>query len=84
MSVSILQLKRNQKETDVHGHMTLTLYWLKVISACTSIPDHVTLASSNTGIWPFQSPVISTFHKVWSHMIAYWGNSKIRLRQAVD
>jgi len=32
----------------------------------TSIRDHVTLASSNTEIWPFESPVISTFRKVWS------------------
>ena len=30
----------------------------------TSIPDHVTLASSNTEIWPFESPVISTFREV--------------------
>jgi len=51
----------------------------------TSILDHVTLASSNTKMWAFESHVISTFHKVWSHMIAYWEeNSKIGLRQAVD
>jgi len=32
----------------------------------TSLPDHVTLASisSNSEIWPFESPVISIFHKV--------------------
>jgi len=27
----------------------------------TSMPDHVTLASSNREIWPFESPVTSTF-----------------------
>ena len=32
----------------------------------TSIPDHVTLASSNTVIWPFENAVISTFREVWS------------------
>jgi len=29
----------------------------------TSTPDHVTLGSSNTDIWPLESPVISTFVK---------------------
>ena len=44
----------------------------------TGIPDHVTLASSNRETWPFENPVMSTFHEVWSHMIAYWkGNLKI-------
>jgi len=36
----------------------------------TSIPDHVTLASSNSEIWPFESPVTSTFCLLWSHVIA--------------
>jgi len=32
----------------------------------TSIPNHVTLASSNREIWPFESPVVSIFREVWS------------------
>jgi len=57
--------------------VTVTLDWVKAISACTvhrtaSIPDHVTLATNNTEIWPFESPVLSTFRRVWSHMVAYW------------
>jgi len=51
----------------------------------TSTPDRMTLASSNTEIWPFKIRAISTFRKVWSYVIAFKeGNSKIRLRQAVD
>jgi len=37
----------------------------QVTSACTiSVPDHVTVASSNTDIWPFEVRVLSTFGKV--------------------
>jgi len=51
----------------------------------TSIPDHVTVGSSNADIWPFEVSVISTFHEVWSYMISLWeGNSKIGLCQTVD
>jgi len=56
---------------DGRRRMTLTLDRVKVTSACTmhiygttSIPDHVTLASSHREIWPFECPVISTFCKV--------------------
>jgi len=51
----------------------------------TSMPDHVTVASSNTEIWPFEICVISTFREAWTHVIAFLkGNFKIELRQAVD
>jgi len=54
----------------------------------TSIPNHASLALSNSEIWPFdESPVISIFRffEVWSQVIAYWeGNSKTGLRQAED
>jgi len=51
----------------------------------TSLPDDVTLASSNTEIWLFEIRVISIFCEVWSHVIAFWeGNSKIGLQHAVD
>jgi len=33
--------------------------------------NRVTAALSNTEIWHFESPVISTFRKVLSHMIAF-------------
>jgi len=69
--------------------LTLTLDWVKVISACTihvGLPTCPTtwLASRSTEIWPFEFHEISTFRKVWSHVIAFLeGNSKIRLRQGV-
>jgi len=50
----------------------------------TSIPNHVTVASRSTEIWPFEFSEIWTFGKVWSHVIAFLeGNSKITLRQPV-
>ena len=70
--------------------VTLTLDGIKVISAyttrgTTSIQDHVTVGSSNMEIWPFGSAVISTFCKVWTHVIVFWGgNLKIGLRKAID
>ena len=36
----------------------------------TSMPDHVTVASSSTEIWPFEIRVISTFREAWTHVIA--------------
>ena len=51
----------------------------------TSVPDHVTVVSNSTEIWPFEIRVISTFHEVWTHVIAFLkGNSKIGLWQAVE
>jgi len=49
--------------------LTLTSDPVKVISACathrtTSIPKNVTVALCNTEMWPFESPVVSTFCKV--------------------
>ena len=48
--------------------LTLTLDRSKVTSACTctatNVPDHVTVATRNTEIWPFEIRVISTFRKV--------------------
>jgi len=32
----------------------------------TSMPNHVTLSSSNTEIWPFKIRVILRFHEVWT------------------
>jgi len=62
----------------------------KVISACTvhiglpANPAMWLIASSNMDIWPLEVHVISTFCKVWNHVIAFWeGNSEIGLRQAV-
>ena len=40
-------------------------------SRTTNMANHVTVALSTTEIWPFESPVISTFRKVLSHMIAF-------------
>jgi len=43
----------------------------------TRVPDHVTVASSSTKIWPFDIRVISTFHKLWTHVIPFLkGNQK--------
>jgi len=51
----------------------------------TSMPDHVTLASSSTEIWPFEIRVISTFcGSLNSHDTFLKENLKIKLRQAVD
>jgi len=50
----------------------------------TSLPNHVTVASGSTEIWPFEFREISTLDKVWTLVIAFLkGNSKIGLRQAV-
>jgi len=43
------------------------MYTYRIIS----IPDHVILALRNREIWPFESPVISTFREVGSYVIAY-------------
>jgi len=51
----------------------------------TNLPDHVTVLSCGTEIWPFGFCEISTFLWVWTRVIALLeGNSKIGLRQAVD
>jgi len=51
----------------------------------TNMLNHVTVALSNTEIWPFEICVISTFREVWSHMIAFLeGNLKTGFQQAVD
>jgi len=47
--------------------------------------DHVTAALSSTETWPFEIRAISTFRKVWTHIIALLkGDLKIGLRKAVD
>ena len=56
-------------------------------STCRSshLPNHVTVASCTTEIWPFEFREISTFGEVWTLVIAFVeGNSKIGLWQAVD
>jgi len=46
----------------------------------TSMPNHLTVASRTTEIWPFEFREISTFGKVWTLVIAFLqGNSKIGL-----
>jgi len=47
-------------------------------------PNHVTVASRTTEIWPFEFCQISILNKVWTLVIAFLdGNSKIGLRQAI-
>ena len=49
-----------------------------------SVPNHVTVASRTTEIWPFEYHEISTLNEVWTLVIAFLeGNSKIGLWQAV-
>jgi len=59
---------------------------VNIYSICrtTHMPNHVTVASRTTEIWPFEFCQISTLDKVWTLVIAFpEGNSKIELRQAV-
>ena len=72
--------------------LTLTLDRVKVTLTYTvgptcrtsSWPNHVTVVSRITEIWPFEFRQISTLDKVWTLVIAFLdGNSKIGLRQAV-
>jgi len=59
---------------------------VNIYSTCrtTCIPNHVTVASRTTEIWPFEFRQISTLDEVWTPMIAFLeGNSKIGLRQAI-
>jgi len=57
---------------------------MRSIYRTTSVLDRVTVASSSMEIWPSKIRVISTFRKVWTHVIAFLeGNSKIGLREAV-
>jgi len=61
-------------------------YNINIHSTCrtTSVPNHVTIASRTTEIWPFEFREIWTFGKVWTLVIAFLeGNSKLGLRQAV-
>ena len=51
----------------------------------TILPNHVTVFSRSTKIWPFEFREISTFGEVWNRVIAILEeNSKIRLQQPVD
>jgi len=55
------------------------------IRSTTSMPNHLTVVSRTTEIWPFECREISTVREVWTLMIAFLeGNSKIGLRQAVE
>ena len=59
---------------------------INIHSTCrtTSTPNHVTVASRITKIWPFEFRQTSTLDEVWTLVIAFLdGNSKIGLRQAV-
>jgi len=56
---------------------------VNIHSTCraTCMPNHVTVALSNTEIWPFEFREISTFGEVSTLVIAFLeGNSKIGLR----
>ena len=60
---------------------------ITIHSTCrtSSLPNHVTVASRTTGIWPFEFREISTIGNVWTLVIAVpERNSKIGLRKAVD
>jgi len=76
--------------SELQKPVTLTLDWVKVISACTipvGLPTCPTvwLYSSIMEIWPFEICVILTFHEVWTHVITFLeGNWKIGLWPAVD
>jgi len=51
----------------------------------TSTPNHLTVASRTTEIWPFECREISTFREVWTLVIAFLeGKLKIGLRKVVD
>jgi len=57
---------------------------INIHSTCrtSSLPNHVTVASHTTKIWPFEFREISTLDDVWTLVIAFLeGNSKIGLRQ---
>jgi len=59
---------------------------INIYSTCrtSSVPNHVTVASRTTEIWPFEYHEISTLNEVWTLVIAFLeGNSKIGLWQAV-
>jgi len=59
---------------------------ININSTCrtTSLPNHVTVASRTTKIWPFEFREIWTLGEVWTLVIAFLeGNSKTDLRQAV-
>jgi len=71
--------------------LTLTLDQIKshhnIHSTCrtTSTPNHVTVASRSTEIWPFEFRDISTLCEVWTLVIAFLQkSSKIGLRKGVD
>ena len=71
--LSDLDLGSGQSHINVHS-----------ASRTISLPNHVTVASRTTQIWPFECREILTFGEVWTVLIAFpEGNSKIGLRQAV-
>ena len=71
-----LDLGSSQGHVNVHS-----------ICRTTCMPNHVTVASCTTEIWPFEFRQISTLDKVWTLVVAFQPflerNSKIGLRQAV-
>jgi len=51
----------------------------------TTMPNHLTVASSTTEIWPFEFCEISTFSEVWTLVIDFLErNSKIGLQHAIE
>jgi len=60
---------------------------INIHSTCrtSTMPNHVTVASRTTEIWPFEFCEISTFVEVCTLVIAVLeGNCKIGLKQAID
>jgi len=67
--LSDLGLRSGQGHTNIHSTCRIT-----------RLLNHVTVASRITEIWPFEFCEISTFHEVWTLVIAFLeGNLKIGL-----
>jgi len=73
------QLSEVQMVRDLDVNLGSGQGHINIHSTCrtTSTPNHVTVASRSTEIWPFECFEISTFNEVWTLMIAFLlGNSK--------
>jgi len=70
IDVEKCNLQKLRKSVTLTLTLTLTLDQVSVISACaihtgtTSVPDHVTIVSNSTEIWPFEICVISDIREV--------------------
>jgi len=59
--VSVLDLDLDFDLGSGQGHISMRNTYR---TTGTTVPDHVTVASSSTEIWPFESRVMSTFCEV--------------------